>query len=513
MTGRPRRTNGRQAARLERVAGVPGLWRTREGGCNAFALVDGRHALVIDAGGTGFLKALRSRGLTLDAALLTHPEEENIRGLRGRPLRILAPVQAENDLSASRKRPPSAGVPDNYDPPAHPLKAEYVLARGGRDFLWRRFRIQALPTPGHTPAALTLLIHWHGYLLAFCGDAVAENGTLWQPHRLEWNHWSADGLRAAAEGLDRLTLAGCDILLPSHGELIRASCPHVLKKARRRLEEWIRAKEGFVRGARVRWLDAVPVSNNVVKITPWLYQFGLNGYLVLSSAGRGLVIDPGPGEWNPLRIALRDAGIRKVHALLATHFHADHAGGLKEFRSRTGAEIWLTAPVAEILGAPQKYDLPFRAPALGRRPDRILDFELPFRWEEFHIAAWDFPGQTRAHSAFLFRKRGHSLVFSGDNFFPPERWFGSGGCCAANQTCPEFYARSARRILRERPDWICAGHRAPFAFSEKYFRRVLSWAKAYRRAITQLQHAADPSGYRALPGASDNPEAASPSPL
>ncbi len=486
------------------IASIAGLWRYSEKGCNSYALIDGGHAIAIDASGDGLFDALEAQGISVDAAFITHPEKENIRGLYRRSTRVLAPVPARKYLSREdwevwKTRPTNLGIWDNYDMPDEPLEcAEYILAQGACDFQWRGFRIQALPTPGHTPSAMTLLIHWNNHFLGFCGDAAAEGGTLWHPHHLEWNHWSAEGLRAAAQGVDRLCLAGCDALLPSHGAPILEQCTRMLQATRRRLQTWIEAKEAFAKGTRVSWLEGEPVGAGVAKMTPWLYQVGTNGYLVLSGSRRAIVVDPNIGEWDLFQTALRHSNATRIHAILATHYHADHAGALDEFRDRSGAEIWLTPTVSEILQNPQHYELPFRPAALSKKPERILEFDRPVLWDDFEITAWDFPGQTRAHSAFLFRKTGRSLLFSGDNFFPPERWYGSGGCCVANRTCPEFYAQSATRVLKEQPDWICAGHRAAFAFSKAYFQRVLRWAKAYRRSIEQLQHNQDRSGYREI---------------
>lgn len=499
---------------LEKVARIPGLWRHRKGHHNAYALVDGGHALVIDGGHGGMFEALQARDITVDAALVSHPAKSAMGELPEPPLRVLAPAGAGKYLSPAewtdwKTRSPGLGIWDNYEMPDAPREGiEYILSRGN-DFLWRGFRVQSLPTPGQTPLAISLLVHWHGSLLVFCGDAVAEGGVLWHPHHLEWNHWSADGLRAAAEGLERLLRVDGDALLPAHGKPVLRGCAETLKTARTRLRAWIRAKESPAKGQRVSWLEGEAIAPQVLKLAPWLYQVGANGYLIRAKSGEALLVDVNAGEWEWFQGALRDAGGGDVRAILATHYHVDHAGALDEFHDLSGAEIWLTAEVARILEAPEKYDLPFRPPALKTKPARILEIDDPLDWGEFRITAWDFPGQTRAHAAFHFQKAGGSVLFSGDNFFPPERWFGSGGCSVANQTCPEYYARSAALVLKARPEWICAGHRAPFVFSREYFRRIIRWAKEYRTAIERLQHRQDRSGYRSLTGASDIPAAAS----
>ncbi len=126
---------------------------------------------------------------------------------------------------------------------------------------------------------------------------------------------------------------------------------------------------------------------------------------MLQIGGQVAVVDP--GDAGPVFDALaREPGL-ELAAILVTHHHGDHTGGVAALREATGARVF--GPATETIPEPCE---PLRggqhADALGLRFDVI-----------------DVPGHTAGHIAYVLREPpaalSQPLLFCGDTLF-------SGGC-------------------------------------------------------------------------------------
>jgi len=133
-----------------------------------------------------------------------------------------------------------------------------------------------------------------------------------------------------------------------------------------------------------------------------LPAFADNYIWMLQDGSNAIVVDP--GDARPVLDALA-SGKLQLAAILVTHHHADHTGGVAELRAATGAAVW--GPKHERI--PEPY-----APLVqGDHADALgLRFEVI-----------DVPGHTAGHIAyFLPAAEGRApLLFCGDTLF-------SGGC-------------------------------------------------------------------------------------
>ena len=79
-----------------------------------------------------------------------------------------------------------------------------------------------------------------------------------------------------------------------------------------------------------------------------LPAFQDNYLWLLHDGQRALVVDPGDAQ--PVRTCLERTGLQ-LDAILVTHHHADHIGGVAELRDATGARVWGPArePIPEPL--------------------------------------------------------------------------------------------------------------------------------------------------------------------
>lgn len=126
-----------------------------------------------------------------------------------------------------------------------------------------------------------------------------------------------------------------------------------------------------------------------------------DNYIWLVSDGRDAVaVDP--GEAAPVRAYLADRGWR-LSAILLTHHHADHVGGVAELIGDTPIPVY--GPAAEGIAA-------VTHPLSGG--DRV-HLALP----HLELEVLDVPGHTRGHIAY-FQAGGADLpphVFCGDTLF------------------------------------------------------------------------------------------------
>jgi len=123
--------------------------------------------------------------------------------------------------------------------------------------------------------------------------------------------------------------------------------------------------------------------------------------------GRALVVDP--GDARAVLEALAGAGLA-LDAILVTHHHPDHVGGVAELVARTGACVF--GPAREQVPVPC-------TPVSGG--SRV---ELPALGLGFEVI--DVPGHTAGHVAY----HGHGALFCGDTLF-------SAGCGRLFEGTPE----------------------------------------------------------------------------
>ena len=161
-----------------------------------------------------------------------------------------------------------------------------------------------------------------------------------------------------------------------------------------------------------------------------------DNYLWLLHDGRSaIVVDP--GDASPVLACLQQQGL-ELAAILLTHHHADHTGGVAELRAATGAKVY--GPAAETLpttvGPVIELDEGDRIRLLG------LEFEL--------IAV---PGHTAGHGAYYAADAAQGpLLFCGDTLF-------SAGCGRLFEGTPAQMLASLDR-LAALPDTtrVCCAH-------------------------------------------------------
>lgn len=138
-----------------------------------------------------------------------------------------------------------------------------------------------------------------------------------------------------------------------------------------------------------------PPGSSALTVTP-LPAFDDNYLWLLVRGGEAAVVDPGDAA--PVRRALERHGLR-LSAILVTHHHGDHVGGVVELKETTQAAVF--GPARErIEGVDHRLRGGDDLDVLGAR-FRVIDV----------------PGHTAGHIAYYAADEAPPLLFCGDTLF------------------------------------------------------------------------------------------------
>lgn len=151
--------------------------------------------------------------------------------------------------------------------------------------------------------------------------------------------------------------------------------------------------------------------------------FADNYIWLLTQGRRAAVVDPGDAA--PVRALLAARGL-ELAAILVTHHHGDHVGGVAELAASTGATVF----------GPATEDIPARGQALSDRDAFSL---LGTRVEVIAV-----PGHTAGHIAYWLPEPDPPALFAGDTLF-------AGGCGRIFEGTPAQMLASLDRLAALSP--------------------------------------------------------------
>jgi hydroxyacylglutathione hydrolase len=137
-----------------------------------------------------------------------------------------------------------------------------------------------------------------------------------------------------------------------------------------------------------------------------------NCYVVRAShdATEAAVVDPG-GNAADLRLELARLGTACA-AILVTHGHFDHVGGVADLAEGTGAPVWMPEGERDRLERYTEF-APMGAPGRSYTPDHLLEGGETVEAAGLSFEVLAIPGHSPAHVAF----HADGALFSGDLLF------------------------------------------------------------------------------------------------
>lgn len=413
------------------------------GPVNAGILISGSKAWVIDCGDGSVAETLLSLGVsTVEKLLFTHHHRDQACGAGafiegGAKIAVPAPERdwfdhIERFWNDPRQRWHNYEVRPSRLMLTEPIKVDETLD-AGQVLTFGPVRVEVLPTPGHTHGSISLLVESDGKRVVFSGDAICDDGQVWDVYTLQDAYKRGDrqiygyhGFMGAwwtlADSLDRIKAARPDMLVPSHGRIMPdpARAIDLLK------ERLSTCYDRYVAISALRhyfpelFIDyegrpgQMPLRPG--KAPPEFLRHFDTSWVIVSEDKAAFVMDcRNEAVIKNIRDMVGRGELRKVEGLWVTHYHDDHVDAIPEFLREFGCPCFADRSVADVVSRPMAWGLPCMSPSVIHVDRPTADGES-WQWHEFKMTAYYLPGQTLYHGALFVEGRGVRMLFVGDSF-------------------------------------------------------------------------------------------------
>lgn len=473
--------------------------------CNVYVLKSGHRAVLIDFGDGSVLDHLGGIGVTeVTDVLMTDHHRDQAQGLprlfdplgTGTATRLHVPETLQELFQHVDRVWLARDVFDNYLGATdrfsllEPVAVDDVL-RDYDTLDLNGFRIEVVPTPGHTLGASSLAVEVDGRRVMFTGDLLYGDGRLWSLATTQYGYNDAMGAVGTLFSLRDVRDHNPDVLWPAHGPAIENPAA-----AMDRLEGllWellhLRGQDGGIREM---------MDEPIRELTPhllWHWAAQAHNYFLVSKTGKALMIDAGynaplvaPNYQRHYRRAidhawrhLRPLGIKTVEVVLLTHYHDDHVCAIPNYKRRHGSEVWAAENFADLLRRPERYDVPCLW--FDSLP---VDRELPLgewiAWEEYKFRLLPIPGHTLYAVMIEFEVDGKRVLATGDQ---QSTALVLDNYVYKNRFRHFDYVDSATNYLEIQPDLIISGHWPPHWVEKDFLEKNLDLGKQLQRLHEDL---------------------------
>lgn len=325
---------------------------------------------------------------------------------------------------------------------AEPISV-WNTVRGGNTLTWEGLPIRVLDTPGYTRGAVTYLIEIDGKPIAFTGDLLYGDGQILDLYSFQdaipelgmmAYHGYAARLADLITSLRRIAAEQPALIVPARGPLV-GTPQETIDALISRIEalyanylsidahRYYSSAESFAaKASRIlgpdRPVDCMPLAETIAPLPPWIVAID-NARLIVSADKTGFLIDCGSQNiLDELKRRQANGDLAAIEHAFITHYHDDHTNQVADFAAAFNATVHASRRNWDILENPGA----FRMPCLTTRPFHVsgrVEAGSRWRWKEFEMTVFDFPGQTLQHDALLVKKdTGEQYFFVGDSFTP-----------------------------------------------------------------------------------------------
>jgi len=416
------------------------------GPINVGIVRDGENALFIDCGDGSVASVLSDHGITkVKQIAFTHYHRDQACGAHK-----MAEAGAKIGVPAAEREyftnPAGYWNDDKYlrrlygSFRPHPLMLTKPLPvdegyAGGDQFAFGPAKIRLVDTPGHTDGAVSYLVEVDGKRTVFSGDCIYDEGRIWDifslqeaygrgKQRIGFYHGFMGGRWRLAQSLERIKELRPAMLVPSHGNLMERPAQAIdalIERLDRCYEKYIAIsslrhwfREAFAgysgRAGQMSFEE-------VIKPPDCLRHFDTS-WMLVSDSDAAFVMDVGwPKTVDKLKEMISEGEIDGVEGLWVTHYHYDHVEGVPKFQRQFDCPCFADRRVVEVLKEPSAWRLAALPPepVRGLRP---MEDGQSWRWREFRLTSYFYPGQTRYHGALFVEGHGVRMLFVGDSNAP-----------------------------------------------------------------------------------------------
>lgn len=392
-------------------------------------------------------------------------------------------------------------------PPEEPLTLGPSV-KAGEVIDWQGLTIEAISLPYNGgPQALGFVLRSQGQVLAvFTGDLLCHDACLVNLYDLECSYGSI-ALKGLPQTLRDLAELDTELYLPASGPILLDG-----PRQARNLADKIMAYE-----ASLRWQSGdfqakpppeCPRLGNWHQVHDGVYQIAAPGntIVLIDAQGRGLIVDPGPCDYDlplekrqhrfreDLALLEAEAGLREIDLILITHHHGDHYDLAPVVLDRyPGCRVAAWDLVARVVRAPWDYPYCCTLPwyNLGFEfidVDDALALGEPYFWHEIRIDTVHLPGHSYCHAGYLLTFHGKRLAITGDTVQNQRGEASTLAFIMGNHSVPgdQGNLTAYRRLLEEEVDLNLGGHGSRFTNCRELYResvRRIEYATPYLAAL------------------------------
>lgn len=412
------------------------------GPINVGILRHGEKALLIDAGDGSVSEVLPRLGITsIEQIVLTHHHRDQACGA-GKMVRAGTRIGVPRAEQQYFTDPAKYWNDDThlwhlYQFRPHrlmlvePLGVDQTFVDADR-LTFGPAELRVIATPGHTDGSVSYRVDVDGRRVIFSGDCIYDAGQLWDVYSLQkgfehggrkiggYHGFMGDHWRLV-DSLERIKNEQPQLLVPSHGKLMSEPAKALDQLANRLTTGY----ENYVAISALRHYfpelftdfegrpGQMPIRPGI-KPPECLRHFGTT-WMLVSRTGAAFVMDAGSaGIVNRIQQMLDRDEINRVEGLWVTHYHDDHTAGIPAFQQQFDCPCMTDRRLVDVLTHPRAWRLPCVFPS-PIRVDRPMDDGQSWKWHEFTMTSYFYPGQTLYHAALLVERDDLRMLFIGDS--------------------------------------------------------------------------------------------------